>query len=84
MADAARITELFDDDTDRANVIVTFLALLELVRLKVLRAEQDERFGRITLALTVASLAEAAERARDIGQFETWRGGGEGHEHADG
>jgi segregation and condensation protein A len=84
LAERVEFTELFEDDTDRGDVIVTFLALLELVRLKVLRAQQDERFGRITLSLCVASLDEAAERARDIGQFETWRGGGEGHEHADG
>jgi segregation and condensation protein A len=83
LVERVEFTDLFEDDTDRGNVIVTFLALLELVRLKVLRAEQDERFGRITLSLTVATLEEAAERARDIGQFESWRGGGEGHEHAD-
>ena len=43
-----------------------------------------ERFGAITLMLGVASLEEAAERARDLSQFDSWRGGGEGHEHADG
>jgi segregation and condensation protein A len=83
LAERVEFTELFEGETTRSDVIVTFLALLELVRLKVIRAEQDEQFGRITLALSVASLEEAAERARDIGQFETWRGGA-GHEHAGG
>jgi segregation and condensation protein A len=83
LADRVEFMELFDADASRGDVIVTFLALLELVRLRVIRAEQDERFGAITLVLGVASLQEAAERARDLSQFDSWRGGGEGHEHAD-
>jgi segregation and condensation protein A len=82
--DEVEFAELFDADAGRADVIVTFLALLELVRLKVLRASQRERFGAIRLALGVPTLEEAAERARDISQFDSWRGGGGGHEHADG
>jgi segregation and condensation protein A len=84
LADEVEFISLFTLDAGRADVIVTFLALLELVRLRVIRARQEERFGAITLTLGVASLAEAAERARDLSQFESWRGGGEGHEHADG
>ena len=82
--DELEFAELFDADTGRSDVIVTFLALLELVRLKVIRARQDERFGAIRLVLGVDSLEEAAERARDLSQFDSWRGGGEGHGHADG
>ncbi len=84
LADELEFAELFDADTGRSDVIVTFLALLELVRLKVIRARQDERFGAIRLVLGVDSLEEAAERARDLSQFDSWRGGGEGHGHADG
>ena len=47
---------------------MTFLALLELIRLKVVRAVQHERFGPIQLELAVADLAEAQERARDMGR----------------
>jgi len=83
LAERVEFAELFEADATRADVIVTFLALLELVRLRILRARQDERFGAITLALAVASLEEAAERSRDLSQFGTWRGGGEGHEHTD-
>jgi segregation and condensation protein A len=75
--------ELFEPEATRSDVIVTFLALLELVRLRIIRAQQDERFGAITLVLGVDSLEEAAERARDLSQFESWRGGGGGHEYAD-
>jgi segregation and condensation protein A len=43
---------LFADTTTRSEVVVTFLALLELIRLKQLLAMQEEEFGdiRITLA----------------------------------
>src|SRR5580765_1166901 len=44
-----KFTELFADAASRAEVVVTFLALLELVRLKQLRLEQPEVFGEIEL-----------------------------------
>jgi segregation and condensation protein A len=66
--------EVFAPDADRGEVIVTFLALLELIRLKVVRAVQHDRFGPIRLDLAVADLAEARERARDVGQVGVWRG----------
>lgn len=65
---------LFGEDSDRSEVIVTFLALLELIRLKVVRAAQDERFGPIELDLRVADLSEAADLVRDVGVQDTWRG----------
>ncbi|MBI3611216.1 MAG: segregation/condensation protein A [Nitrospirae bacterium] len=40
-------TALFDDDTTRLAMIVTFLALLELIRLKRVRILQAELFGAI-------------------------------------
>ncbi|MBI3811739.1 MAG: segregation/condensation protein A [Nitrospirae bacterium] len=40
-------TSLFDDDTTRLAMIVTFLALLELIRLKRVRILQAELFGTI-------------------------------------
>ena len=57
---------LFASAAPRGRVIVTFLALLELIRLRVVRAVQAERFGAITLRLVVATLADAAERVRDL------------------
>jgi segregation and condensation protein A len=83
LAERVEFRELFEPEASRGDVIVTFLALLELVRLRIVRAQQDERFGAITLVLGVESLEEAAERARDLSQFESWRGGGGGHEFAD-
>jgi segregation and condensation protein A len=42
-----RFTELFSMAASRGEIVVTFLALLELIRLKQLRAVQDEPFGEI-------------------------------------
>ena len=52
---------------------MTFLALLELIRLKVIRAVQHDRFGPIQLDLAVADLAEARELAGTIGRAGGWR-----------
>jgi segregation and condensation protein A len=46
-----RFSELFAATTSRTEVVVTFLALLELIRLKVLVALQAETFGDIDLSL---------------------------------
>jgi segregation and condensation protein A len=70
---------LFGDDVYPARIIVTFLALLELIRLKVVRATQPEPFGPIVLALAVADLSEAAARVRDLGDTDRTRGGEESY-----
>lgn len=41
--------DLFHDTASRAEVVVTFLALLELIRLKRLRVRQGEAFGTINV-----------------------------------
>jgi segregation and condensation protein A len=46
---ALRFSELFATAASRTEVVVTFLALLELVRLKQVRARQSEEFGEIEL-----------------------------------
>ena len=56
----ARIVEfdsLFDEATTRLEIIVTFLALLELMKMSAVRAVQDERFGRIVVELAVDDAA---------------------------
>lgn len=45
-----RFSELFHDATSRVEVVVTFLALLELIRMRQLTASQAEAFGEIILA----------------------------------
>jgi segregation and condensation protein A len=44
-----RFSELFEGVTSRSEVVVTFLALLELIRLKQLTAMQREPFGEIEI-----------------------------------
>jgi segregation and condensation protein A len=44
-----RFSELFGDATSRTEVVVTFLALLELIRLKRAVAAQSETFGEILI-----------------------------------
>ena len=45
-----RFSELFDKIEHRSEAIVTFLALLELIRLKQLRVEQSEPFAEIEIS----------------------------------
>jgi len=47
-----KFTELFASAASRTEVVVTFLALLELVRLKQLSLFQDGAFGEIELRRT--------------------------------
>jgi len=44
-----KFTELFANAASRTEIVVTFLALLELIRLKQLKATQEEPFGEIEL-----------------------------------
>lgn len=44
-----RFTELFTDAASRGEIVVTFLALLELIRLKQLRCTQSEPFAEIEI-----------------------------------
>jgi segregation and condensation protein A len=52
-----KFSELFEGVTTRSEVVVTFLALLELIRLKQLTVAQPEAFGQIEIcrALPAAS-----------------------------
>src|SRR5262249_40825640 len=47
-----RFSELFADNTSRVEVVVTFLALLELIRLKVLPPHHPEPFSEIEIGAT--------------------------------
>jgi len=75
VADEVEFIGLFEPEAPRGEVIVTFLALLELIKLRILRARQGEQFGPILLGLAVADVAEAAALAADVGRVEEWRGG---------
>ncbi len=63
--------ELFDAAGSRMEVVVTFLALLELIRIRAVNAVQGERLGPIVLTL---ALSEAGA-AMDAGAPEDGHGG---------
>lgn len=52
-----KFSELFAGATSRSEVVVTFLALLELIRLKQLAAVQNEAFGEIEICRAQPALA---------------------------
>jgi len=62
-----RFSELFEGVTSRSEVVCTFLALLELIRLKQLTAIQMEAFGEIEVCRAAPqaqpALAESAPAA---------------------
>jgi len=45
--DTIRFEDLFKEDRTRAQLVVTFVALLELIRLGLVRAYQEKDFGNI-------------------------------------
>ncbi len=51
-----KFSELFSSVTTRSEVVVTFLALLELIRLKQLAAVQPEPFGEIEICRAIPPL----------------------------
>ncbi len=61
--DACGFEDLFHNDTSRGGMIVTFLALLEMIRLKLIRVFQSEGFGPIR----VYKRARPADAPQPIG-----------------
>jgi segregation and condensation protein A len=57
--------ELFSAESSRREIIVTFLALLELVKMRAVRALQAERFGPILLTLAVPRDTEVSLDIKD-------------------
>jgi segregation and condensation protein A len=57
--ESATFVSLFEDQRHRLLIIVTFLAILELVRLKVVRIFQGASFGPILVTRTFTPVSEA-------------------------
>src|SRR3954447_2818262 len=68
--DACGFEELFADVNDRGGLIVTFLALLEMIRLKLVRVFQSGSFGPIR----IYKRARPADAPHPIGDPEGSRG----------
>lgn len=59
--DSVSFVDLFDQSCHRLVVIVTFLAMLELIRLRVARVFQAETFGPILVSRTFSLVPDPAE-----------------------
>jgi segregation and condensation protein A len=68
--EACGFEELFADVNDRSGLIVTFLALLEMIRLKLVRVFQSGSFG----AIRVYKRPRPADAPHPIGDPEEQRG----------
>jgi len=68
--EACGFEDLFADAADRAGLIVTFLALLEMIRLKLIRVFQSGSFGPIR----VYKRARPADAPHPIGDPGTHHG----------
>ena len=68
--EACGFEDLFTDANDRAGLVVTFLALLEMIRLKLVRVFQSGSFGPIR----VYKRARPADAPHPIGDPEAHRG----------
>ena len=62
---SVRFDELFDSDYSRSEIINTFLALLELLKLQKIAASQEGIFGSINISYKGEGIADEAGR---IGQ----------------
>ncbi|TKS58037.1 MAG: segregation/condensation protein A [Nitrospira sp.] len=69
--DSVSFVDLFEESCHRLVVIVTFLAMLELIRLRVARVFQAETFGPILVSRTFSLVPDPAEL--DDADLE-WRG----------
>jgi segregation and condensation protein A len=63
--DSIRFEELFKDEITRVQLIITFVALLELIRLGLLRVYQEKTFGKIWV-INPAKQSPAAEPASEV------------------
>ena len=54
---AVKFEELFSSAVTRAELVVTFLAMLELIRMKQLTVRQEEQFGEIVIERPLAAPA---------------------------
>jgi segregation and condensation protein A len=57
-----RFEECFADAAGRAEIVVTFLAMLELMRLKQLRVRQEKDFEEIWIERSVHAAPASIER----------------------
>jgi segregation and condensation protein A len=62
-----RFSELFAESTSRSEVVVTFLAILELIRLRWIAAEQPAAFAEIDICRIDGLTGDAEGAAATVG-----------------
>jgi segregation and condensation protein A len=63
---SVRFEELFGEASTRNELVVTFLALLELIRMKQFRVRQEQQFGEIWLDRTLEGEEEPTEEHEEL------------------
>lgn len=63
---AVRFEECFAESSSRAEIVVTFLAMLELIRLKQIRVRQENSFAEIWIERQDAATLASAPKFADI------------------
>lgn len=63
---SVRFEELFGEASTRNELVVTFLALLELIRMKQFRVRQEEQFGEIWLDRTLEGEEEPTDENEEL------------------
>ena len=66
-----RFSELFNEAGSRSEIVATFLALLELVRLKQLLAIQNEVFGDIDIVVAPVEMQRIVPGENNVGLVES-------------
>lgn len=56
---------LFEPDFDRGDIVITFLAVLELMKYGIIKAEQEEAFGKIILYKVEGNEERAIQESAD-------------------
>jgi len=61
--------ELFEEDTNRNEVITTFQALLELLKLQYVRAEQPQTYGDIEITLREDRSEDLGDLSKELAEY---------------
>jgi segregation and condensation protein A len=69
---------LFEGDGTRMEIIVTFLALLELMKMGAVRAVQSDRYGRIVVEMALEAEKVSLDGIEEYESAETSPGGRDG------
>lgn len=78
VARSLEFDSLFPEDATRFEIIMTFLALLELMKMGAARATQEERYGRIVIELAVEDIASISLESVDEYERGVEQGGEDG------